>query len=828
MEFENREDNDGIRLSWSSVAKSKLQHQRNVIPLGALYTPLNDKSSIHLLEQSYLASCRTCRSILNPFVRAASEEIWTCQFCATSNQLPPRVDAATGEIVPHPAFSPELTTVEYQTGRTSSVPPIFFYVVDTCFEENDDKAFVSLKDSLVLSLSLLPEDALVGFISFGKHVKIHDLTSNDNLSYTFNGAKKYTLEQIQSTLGILGSGLRAGSLANQAHAQDSAHVIGSSGRRFLQPVAMAEYQLTSIIEDLVPNSFPRDNFNERPERATGSAINVATLLLKAILGNSHLTGGHLMVFISGVCTFGAGRIVDRHLKAPLRSHHDIVKWQSTIIQAPSTSSKTKTDVSLLIPAKSFYHDLTKELVVLGLSCDLFIGSYDQVGLFEMEEICYKTGGAVVMTDSFGTAIFKQSFANFFKKSDQDPEFVNMCFNGTLEVKVPSDLKIEGLVGQATALPFNKLVPTNAKMIGEKQVGEGKTNSWKLCSVNPQSTYAVYFDKLDSFSTSPTSIQFLFHYQHPSGEMRLRVTTVGINVLPDSDNLNLELSFDQEAALVLVARKAIDEMQFDVGHSNKNSSSSSSSSSTSKKSFVTTAAITKQLDQMLMNFCSRFAVYNFGSIDSFRLSNSFSLYPQFLYHLRRSPFIRVFNSSPDETSFVRIVFMHEDLANSLLMIQPSLLSYDINTWGSVVDETTNEAISEPESVLLDSASLGHSKILLLDTFFQILIHHGSQVADWRRAGYHEQDEFEYFKEFLEAPKKEAMELLSDRFPLPRFIDCDEGGSQARFLTAKLNPSTSYATNVNHFYGWGERTDVFTDDINLQSYMEHIQRVVTSKK
>lgn len=47
-------------------------------------------------------------------------------------------------------------------------------------------------------------------------------------------------------------------------------------------------------------------------------------------------------------------------------------------------------------------------------------------------------------------------------------------------------------------------------------------------------------------------------------------------------------------------------------------------------------------------------------------------------------------------------------------------------------------------------------------------------------------------------------------------------------AKLNPSTSYATNVNHFYGTGDRNDVFTDDVSLQLYMDHIQRVVTSKK
>jgi protein transport protein SEC23 len=38
--------------------------------------------------------------------------------------------------------------------------------------------------------------------------------------------------------------------------------------------------------------------------------------------------------------------------------------------------------------------------------------------------------------------------------------------------------------------------------------------------------------------------------------------------------------------------------------------------------------------------------------SFRLSDAFSLYPQFMFHLRRSQFLQAFNSSPDESSYYR--------------------------------------------------------------------------------------------------------------------------------------------------------------------------------
>jgi hypothetical protein len=39
-------------------------------------------------------------------------------------------------------------------------------------------------------------------------------------------------------------------------------------------------------------------------------------------------------------------------------------------------------------------------------------------------------------------------------------------------------------------------------------------------------------------------------------------------------------------------------------------------------------------------------------------------------------------------------------------------------------------------LLDSVSIQPDRILLLDTFFHILIFHGDTIAQWRKAGYQE--------------------------------------------------------------------------------------------
>jgi len=66
--------------------------------------------------------------------------------------------------------------------------------------------------------------------------------------------------------------------------------------------------------------------------------------------------------------------------------------------------------------------------------------------------------------------------------------------------------------------------------------------------------------------------------------------------------------------------------------------------------------------------------------------------------------------------------------------------------------------QPVPVLLDSVSIKPDVILLLDTFFHILIFHGETIAQWRKAGYHEQEGYENFKELLEKPVEDAQVFI----------------------------------------------------------------------
>jgi protein transport protein SEC23 len=96
-----------------------------------------------------------------------------------------------------------------------------------------------------------------------------------------------------------------------------------------------------------------------------------------------------------------------------------------------------------------------------------------------------------------------------------------------------------------------------------------------------------------------------------------------------------------------------------------------------------------------------------------------------------------------------------------MIQPTLMSYAFD--------------APPQPVLLDSVSIKPDVILLLDTFFHILIFHGEVVAQWRKAGYQDQEGHENFKELLELPVADAQVRFGWRSSVRRGVDVFVTGS-----------------------------------------------------
>lgn len=60
-----------------------------------------------------------------------------------------------------------------------------------------------------------------------------------------------------------------------------------------------------------------------------------------------------------------------------------------------------------------------------------------------------------------------------------------------------------------------------------------------------------------------------------------------------------------------------------------------------------------------------------------------------------------------------------------------------------------------------------------------------IAQWRALRYQDMPEYENFKQLLQAPVDDAQEILQTRFPMPRYIDTEQGGSQVKELKMGTN-------------------------------------------
>ncbi|KAL6646024.1 hypothetical protein ACP70R_014873 [Stipagrostis hirtigluma subsp. patula] len=758
-EFLELEAQDGIRMTWNVIPGTKQDATNCVVPVSAIYTPLKPNPGIPVLAYGPLR-CRICRSILNPFsIVDFVAKIWACPFCFQRNHFPQHYYSISEQNLPAELF-PQYTTVEYVSTAEMGpvVRPVFLFVVDTCMIEEE---IGYLKSALLQAIELLPDQSLVGFITFGTYVQVHELGFGLlPKSYVFKGTKEVTKEQILEQMCFF-AGKTKPTTGVIAGSRDG--VSSESIARFLLPASECEFVLNSVIEELQKDPWPV-RADQRASRCTGAALSVAASLLGVCVPGS---GARIMAFIGGPSTEGPGSIVSKSLSEPIRSHKDLDKGS----------------VPLYNKAVKFYEDISKQLVHQGHVLDLFACALDQVGVAEMKVAVERTGGIAVLAESFGHSVFKDSLRRIFQSSDND---LDLSFNGIFEINCSKDVKIQGIIGPCTSL--EKKSPLSSDTV----VGEGNTSAWKMCGLDRKTSLCLVFDiakkddpeAVGQSTSNQFYFQFLTYYQHHEGQMRLRVSTLSRKWAAGSGGVqDLIAGFDQEAAAAVMARLVSFKMEAEADFDP-----------------------IRWLDRALISLCSKFGDYQKETPSSFSLSPRLSIFPQFMFNLRRSQFVQVFNNSPDETAYFRMMLNRENVANSVVMIQPSLISYSLQ--------------SGPEPVLLDVTAIAADRILLLDSYFTIVIFHGITIAQWRKAGYQDQEGHEAFAQLLQAPQEEADAIIKERFPVPRLVVCDQYGSQARFLLAKLNPSVTYNSDNPPPPGGDV---LFTDDVSFQVFMDHLQRL-----
>ncbi len=198
-------------------------------------------------------------------------KLWICPICYQRNPFPPNYAGISETNLPG-ELMPQYTTIEYTlSSKQTTIPPIFLFLVDTCLPEAELQC---LKDAILMSLTLIPENTLVGLVTYGAMVQIHELAfTGCPKSYVFRGNKEVTVKQVQDLLTL--------STSRSATAPKPA--AGQSFREngFLVPLSECELTLTSILEELQPDPRPVKG-DRRPLRATGVAVSAAVSLLEVL------------------------------------------------------------------------------------------------------------------------------------------------------------------------------------------------------------------------------------------------------------------------------------------------------------------------------------------------------------------------------------------------------------------------------------------------------------------------------------------------------------------------------------------------------------------
>lgn len=427
MNFEANEDFNATRFAWNVFPASKAEASKLVVPIGSLYTPLKVIDGLRTANYDPIfCSKPNCKAIINPYCSLDMRaNIWLCPFCQSRNQLPVHYSQITQDNVPL-ELQQESSTMEYILTKPVQQPPIFLFVIDLCQDEDNLQA---LKETLIISLNLLPPNSLIGLITYGTVVNLHDLNSPIAKSMVFRGDKDYSMDLLTN-------------------------LLNKNFTQFFGILQNVEFQLTSILENLKPDQWAVKSGN-RSLRSTGSAISIATSLLQ---GAYPSFGARIQLFSAGPGTLGPGMIVSNELKEPIRSHSDI----------------DKDSVKHYKKAIKFYEQLASRGAKNGHTFDIFAGCYDQIGMNEMQSLANKTGGVLLLCDAFTTSIFKQSYLRLFSKDNEG--YLLMGFNAHFEVKTSKELKLQGLIGHAIPIKDNNNNPTN---VSDTEIGLGGTNTWKM-------------------------------------------------------------------------------------------------------------------------------------------------------------------------------------------------------------------------------------------------------------------------------------------------------------------------------------------------------------
>ncbi|KAH9385481.1 protein transport protein SEC23 [Nematocida major] len=427
------------------------------------------------------------------------------------------------------------------------------------------------------------------------------------------------------------------------------------------------------------------------------------------------------------------------------------------------------DFSKLFTKESIYETIANNMGSRGHVIDIIAAGIDDFGFAEMRSLIEKTAGTSVFARDFNPYIYKESIKRMFAKDAAEGAAMKRVFDVRTTAKVTKGYQIKNTLGH-----------------GFEQSADKKQNYvWRQGSLFDRSTSAFVFEQTsDAPAGASVHVQICTKFIDSNGESYERVTTIARSFGNSSNLGQLILGFDQEAACVYKAK------ELSVNADNGDG-----------------VDVIRQADRCLIRFMQRFCQFEKDSASTIRVPPSMSFFPEFMFFLRRLPALHTDGLSLDEVAYQRTILLTEGSSSTMCIIRPSLVAFHYT--------------GERSPVELDSRSLKQDVALLVDTFHDVVIWYGENIASWIKAGIKENPEYWFFKDMLESLEKEANEIVEKRLPVPKLTKCDQYSSQERILLCKVNPASSVANSVS-----GEGQTIVTEDIDFARFYEYLIKLVVS--
>lgn len=850
------------RFNWNVFPSTKLEASQMLTPLGCMYTPLSPAT---LLAHGEVIRCSLCSAVINHHVKVDRvNEMWWCPLCSKmsyfpdSFKLPPKGtgdDDLPGEIRPTPHGTVDYILPRDISAASESQPYVAAYVIDT-YQHTDTlelREFDTLKNLVADSLRLLPENSLVLLVTFSDVVEIHVPAQKTSVVFLpeLLFLEKYDYGKIfkdgRLTEKILEKLLVPGRLSGSI--EESSLYMGG----FLAPNL-------SDLRDYVRSLKLKLTHSFKPPRATGLAIYMLSLLLSS----ASFTGlvGKVNVFCSGPATSNPGKIVDE--LSPLRSHHDVANFNAPHFVAASKFYQTLSYISTgysIDDAQTAVYTSSGKIVSYTVpkgapryTFDIYTGSLDQVGAYEMKSLALAGSGNIVLTDEFDSPRFAQHLR------ENTLNILKVKHNATLSVATSNGLKVMKAVCTGTELQSTYQLEKHTALHHEKisdtvtqfdssMKKKNFTNQWYLGDVNTNDTVAIYFEPETASSSSlldenngarEVYVQFETKYHDlESGNTCLRVTTVKkittLKILAENkvklsnntwrlvntkssilkEKALLE-SFDYKAWLVLFTRLLISKIDTTIGYESFEEVVNDVDSALIR--------LTKFFGGLQVDARSAQNPYDSLSL-IYSISESFKELPALSYSLRRNPqLIRIFNSSPDETAYYHHLFNKSETETSCTMIHPRF--YKIGS-GNELELLSLNVTS------LDSLTKSLQYFVLDSIFNVIIFFQYSEPQDKLPLHNSNNDDLIYGDSGIEsldnALEVVTTKLIAGRSIIPRIVLTQTGHSQARFLLARLYPvfdkvdsEEPRASSWWQFFSklTPSNTNLMTDDVSVNKYYEEL--------